>query len=46
MTCGINNLEIDRSLFLALMKSSVVDWAQSTSELTSYSESIFHADFN
>ena len=30
MTCGMNNLEIDRSLFSALMKSFVGDWAQSS----------------
>ena len=29
MTCWINNSEIDWSLFSALMKSFVVDWAQS-----------------
>ena len=34
MTCEMNNLEIVLSLCLALMKSFVVGWAQSTNQLT------------
>ena len=34
MLCEMNNLEIDWSLFSALMSSFVVSWAQSTDQIT------------
>ena len=34
ITCGMNNLEIEWSLCLALMSSFLVDWAQTKHQLT------------
>ena len=37
MTCELNKLEVEWSLCSAVMKPSVVDWAQSTNQLTNSS---------